>query len=336
MFDLGLMLTLLPPTNRVTMNTRKPLAIEARGLRKAYGDNIVLDGIDIAVPEGSIYSLLGPNGAGKTTTVKILSTLARADAGEAFVNGADLHRDSDGVRKSIGVTGQFAAVDQLLNGTENLHLMGRLHHLGKAETKRRAAELLERLDITDIAKRLPSTYSGGQNRRLDIAMSLMGSPRVIFLDEPTTGLDPRSRRVMWEIIRELVSGGTTIFLTTQYLEEADELADRIAVLDGGKIVAEGTAAELKRLIPGGHISLQLLRIDQLEKAANLLGATAHDTEQLTIQVPGDGSVASLRSLIDLLDHESIEVGELTVHKPDLDDVFLTLTGQARPQKETRR
>ncbi|THV43150.1 ATP-binding cassette domain-containing protein [Glycomyces buryatensis] len=318
------------------MNTRKPLAIEARGLRKAYGDNIVLDGIDIAVPEGSIYSLLGPNGAGKTTTVKILSTLARADAGEAFVNGADLHRDSDGVRKSIGVTGQFAAVDQLLNGTENLHLMGRLHHLGKAETKRRAAELLERLDITDIAKRLPSTYSGGQNRRLDIAMSLMGSPRVIFLDEPTTGLDPRSRRVMWEIIRELVSGGTTIFLTTQYLEEADELADRIAVLDGGKIVAEGTAAELKRLIPGGHISLQLLRIDQLEKAANLLGATAHDTEQLTIQVPGDGSVASLRSLIDLLDHESIEVGELTVHKPDLDDVFLTLTGQARPQKETRR
>ncbi|WP_026922625.1 daunorubicin resistance protein DrrA family ABC transporter ATP-binding protein [Glycomyces arizonensis] len=318
------------------MSTAKPLAIEARGLRKSYGDNTVLDGIDLAVPEGTIFSLLGPNGAGKTTTVNILSTLIGADAGKAFIAGHDTARDADRVRGAIGVTGQFAAVDNLLTGTENLHLMGRLHHLGRKETRRRAAELIEQFDLVDAARRVPSTYSGGMRRRLDIAMSLMGDPRVIFLDEPTTGLDPRSRRTMWTIIRELVAGGVTILLTTQYLDEADQLADRIAVLDGGRIVAEGSADELKRLIPGGHVSLRLNRADQIEKAANALGANATDPEQLTIQVPGDSSVASLRSLIDALDRESIEVADLTVHTPDLDDVFLALTGRPEHTQESTR
>ncbi|WP_026930677.1 daunorubicin resistance protein DrrA family ABC transporter ATP-binding protein [Glycomyces tenuis] len=318
------------------MSTAKPLAIEARGLRKSYGDSTVLDGVDLAVPEGTIFSLLGPNGAGKTTTVNILSTLIGADGGEAFVGGRDVARDADRVREAIGVTGQFAAVDKLLTGAENLHLMGRLHHLGRRETRRRAAELLEQFDLVGAAGRLPSTYSGGMKRRLDLAMSLMGEPRVIFLDEPTTGLDPRTRRTMWTIIRELVAGGVTIFLTTQYLEEADQLADRIAVLDGGRIVAEGSAEELKRLVPGGHVSLRLHRLDQLEKAANLLGATASDPEQLTVQVPGDGSVASLRSLIEALDGESIEVEDLTIRTPDLDDVFLALTGRPEHRKESTR
>ncbi|GAB3992483.1 daunorubicin resistance protein DrrA family ABC transporter ATP-binding protein [Glycomyces albus] len=256
-FDLGLLFTLYPHTNRGAMNASEPPAIEARGLSKAYGEHTVLDGIDIAVPRGSIYALLGPNGAGKTTAVKILSTLIGADRGQARIGGHDVFGDPDRVRTKIGVTGQFAAVDRLLTGRENLHLMGRLHHLPKTETARRAQDLLERFDLVDAAKRVPETYSGGMRRRLDIAMSLMGDPEVIFLDEPTTGLDPRSRRTMWTVIRELVSAGVTIFLTTQYLEEADELADRIAVLDGGRIIAEGTSEELKRLIPGGHVSLRL-------------------------------------------------------------------------------
>ncbi|WP_460496822.1 ATP-binding cassette domain-containing protein [Glycomyces tarimensis] len=318
------------------MTTSKPLAIEARGLRKSYGDKTVLDGIDIAVPEGTVFALLGPNGAGKTTTVNVLSTLIGADAGEARVGGHRLDREPDLVRQAIGVTGQFAAVDNLLNGAENLRLMGRLHHLGRRETRRRAAELLEQFELTEAASRLPSTYSGGMRRRLDLAMSLMGDPRVIFLDEPTTGLDPRSRRTMWTIIRELVAGGVSILLTTQYLEEADQLADRIAVLDGGRIVAEGTSEELKRLIPGGHISLRLHRADQIERAADLLDATGSDPAQLTVQVPGDGSIASLRSLIEALDRESIEVDDLTVHTPDLDDVFLALTGRTENQKEAAR
>ncbi|WP_100449140.1 ATP-binding cassette domain-containing protein [Glycomyces xiaoerkulensis] len=317
------------------MNT-EPLAIEARNLRKSYGDDTVLDGIDIAVPRGGIYALLGPNGAGKTTTVNILSTLIDADGGEARIGGRDVSAEADRVREQIGVTGQFAAIDDLLTGTENLRLMGRLHHLDRSESRSRAERLLEEFDLVDAAARRPSTYSGGMRRRLDLAMSLMGDPRVIFLDEPTTGLDPRSRRTMWTIIRELAAEGVTIFLTTQYLEEADELADRIAVLDGGRIVAEGTADELKRLIPGGHLSLRLNRDDQIEAAAELLGATATDPEQLTVQVPGDGSVDSLRSLIERLDRASIEVDELTVHTPDLDDVFLALTERPENRKESVR
>ncbi len=310
------------------MNAPKPLAIEARNLSKSYGDNAVLGGIDIAVPEGTIFSLLGPNGAGKTTTVNILTTLIPANGGESFVRGHSVADDADEVRKAIGVTGQFAAVDTLMTGRENLQLMGRLHHLGKRETKRRTEEMLERFDLVEAAKRVPSTYSGGMKRRLDIAMCLMGDPKVIFLDEPTTGLDPGGRRTVWSSIRELVQGGTTIFLTTQYLEEADELADRIAVLDGGKLVAEGTPEELKRLVPGGHIKLRLQRADQVERTVRVLNASGSDGDKLQVLVPSDGSVQSLRKVLDTLDREGVDVDELTVHTPDLDDVFLSLTGHS--------
>jgi ABC-2 type transport system ATP-binding protein len=308
------------------MTTQKPMAIEARNLTKSYGEKAVLGGVDISVPEGTIFSLLGPNGAGKTTTVNILTTLIPASGGDAFVLGNHVSGDADAVRKSIGVTGQFAAVDGLLTGRENLLLMGRLHHLGKRETKRRTEELLERFDLMDAAKRPPATYSGGMKRRLDIAMCLMGDPRVIFLDEPTTGLDPAGRRTVWSIIRELVKSGTTIFLTTQYLEEADELSDRIAVLDGGRIVAEGTPEQLKRLVPGGHVKLRLLRGDQVERTVRALAASVSDTDPLTVLVASDGSIDSLRRILDAVDREGIEVDELTVHTPDLDDVFLSLTG----------
>jgi len=304
-------------------------AIRATGLRKSYGDKVVLDGIDLDVAEGTVFALLGPNGAGKTTTVQILSTLIGADAGDASIDGHDLVGAPDAVRAAIGVTGQFSAVDSLLTGEENLRLMADLHHLPKAEGRRRVADLLERFDIVDAARQPVVTYSGGMRRRLDLAMGLLGDPRLIFLDEPTTGLDPRSRRGMWEIVRELVAGGVTIFLTTQYLEEADQLADRVALLDHGRIVAEGTPEELKRTIPGGHISLRFPDAHHLDKAARLLDTSGlrRDDEALTLQVPGDGSVDALRALLDRLAHASVEVAELAIHNPDLDDVFLTLTGR---------
>jgi ABC-2 type transport system ATP-binding protein len=248
------------------------LAIAANGLRKSYGDKVVLDGLDLAVPEGTVFSLLGPNGAGKTTAVKILSTLISPDpaSGEIRVGGHDLAADPQAVRAAIGVTGQFSAVDGLITGEENMLLMADLHHLPKRDGRRTAAELLGRFDLTDAAKKPASTYSGGMKRRLDLAMTLVGNPRIIFLDEPTTGLDPRSRHNMWQIIRELISGGVTVFLTTQYLDEADELADRIAVLHGGKLVAEGTAEELKRLVPGGHVQLRFEDPAAYERAASAL------------------------------------------------------------------
>ncbi|OKJ88095.1 ATP-binding cassette domain-containing protein [Streptomyces sp. TSRI0107] len=302
------------------------LAIAANGLRKSYGDKTVLDGIDLAVPEGTIFSLLGPNGAGKTTAVKILSTLITADGGELRVGGHDLAADPQAVRAAIGVTGQFSAVDGLITGEENMLLMADLHHLSKREGRQVAAELLERFDLTDAAKKPASTYSGGMKRRLDIAMTLVGSPRIIFLDEPTTGLDPRSRHNMWQIIRELVTGGTTVFLTTQYLEEADELADRIAVLNDGKIAAEGTADELKRIVPGGHVRLRFTDPTAYHHAAAALREASRDDDSLALQLPSDGSQRELRSILDWLDSAGIEADELTVHTPDLDDVFFALTG----------
>ncbi|HET6819599.1 MAG TPA: ATP-binding cassette domain-containing protein [Candidatus Limnocylindria bacterium] len=305
------------------------LAIRAAGLRKSFGDQVVLDGIDLEVREGTVFSLLGPNGAGKTTTVHILSTLIGADAGEVAVAGHDLAREPDAIRAAIGVTGQFSAVDKLLTGEENLLLMADLNHLPRSEGCRRAAELLERFELTEAAKKLPPTYSGGMLRRLDLAMTLVGDPRVVFLDEPTTGLDPRSRRTMWEIIRELVAGGATILLTTQYLEEADELADQVALLDHGRLIAEGTPEELKRLVGGGHVRLQVADATTLNHTAKALGVAARQEEALALQVPSDGSVRSLRALLDRLDREGIEPVELSVHTPDLDDVFLALTGHAK-------
>ncbi|MGX7827512.1 ATP-binding cassette domain-containing protein [Actinokineospora sp. 24-640] len=306
--------------------TNQP-AIAVRGLRKSFGDKVVLDGIDLTVPRGTVFSLLGANGAGKTTTVKILSTLIDASGGRAEVAGHDVAADPDSVRAAIGVTGQFSAVDNLLTGEENLRLMADLNHLSTKDGKRTVAGLLERFDLTEAARKPASTYSGGMRRRLDLAMTLVGNPQVIFLDEPTTGLDPRSRRGMWQIVRDLVAGGVTIFLTTQYLDEADELADRIAVLEGGRLVAEGTPEELKRRIPGGHVRLQFTEPDGFLTAQRILGRDAHrDGDALVLRVPNDGSLRSLKALLDRLDRESIEVDGLSVHTPDLDDVFLALTG----------
>jgi ABC-2 type transport system ATP-binding protein len=314
-------------------------AIVTTGLRKSYGDHLVLDGVDLDVAEGTIFALLGPNGAGKTTIVHILSTLIGADAGVLRVAGHDAAREPDAVRAAIGVTGQFSAVDNLLTGEENLILMADLHHLGRLEGRRRASDLLERFDLVEAAKRPAATYSGGMRRRLDLAMGLVGDPRVVFLDEPTSGLDPRSRRTTWQIIRDLVAGGVTVFLTTQYLEEADQLADRIAVLDHGKLVAEGTADELKRLVPGGHIRLQFADASELEAAARALGEPeppTRDDDELTLQLPSDGSVRSLQAVLDRLDAESIEIDELSVHTPDLDDVLLALTDHPDREEATVR
>ncbi|WP_329440852.1 ATP-binding cassette domain-containing protein [Streptomyces sp. NBC_01426] len=302
-----------------------PAAVSAAGLRKSYGDKIVLDGIDLHIPAGSVFALLGPNGAGKTTTVQILSTLITADGGQARVGGHDLTTDPQAVRAAIGVTGQFSAVDGLITGEENMLLMADLHHLPQREGRRVAAELLERFDLTEAAKKPASTYSGGMKRRLDLAMTLVGNPRIIFLDEPTTGLDPRSRHNMWNIIRDLVTGGVTVFLTTQYLEEADQLADRIAVLNDGRIAAEGTAAELKRLVPGGHVRLRFSDPAAYRSATSALREATRDDEALALQIPSDGSQRELRAILDLLDSAGIDADELTVHTPDLDDVFFALT-----------
>ncbi|WP_328718464.1 ATP-binding cassette domain-containing protein [Streptomyces sp. NBC_00247] len=317
------------PTSNQRDGRPSPAAVSAVGLRKSYGDKTVLDGIDLAVPAGSVFALLGPNGAGKTTVVKILSTLITPDAGQAQVAGHDLAAAPQAVRAAIGVTGQFSAVDGLITGEENMLLMADLHHLPTTEGKRVAAGLLERFDLTDAAKKPASTYSGGMKRRLDIAMTLVGDPRIIFLDEPTTGLDPRSRHTMWGIIRELVTGGTTVFLTTQYLDEADELADRIAVLHDGRIAAEGTADELKRLVPGGHVRLRFTDPAPYREAATALPDAARDDDALTLQILSDGSQRELRTILDRLDTAGVEADELTVHTPDLDDVFFALTDTTR-------
>ncbi|MGD6740963.1 ATP-binding cassette domain-containing protein [Streptomyces sp. BH106] len=322
-----------------TTTTPPPLAIAAKGLRKTYGDKTVLDGVDLAVPAGSVFSLLGPNGAGKTTAVKILSTLVTADAGELSVGGQDLAADPQAVRAVIGVTGQFSAVDGLITGEENMHLMADLHHLPRREGRRLAAGLLDRFDLTEAAKRPASTYSGGMTRRLDIAMTLVGSPRILFLDEPTTGLDPRSRHTMWRMIRDLVTDGVTVFLTTQYLDEADELADRIAVLSEGRIAATGSAEELKRLVPGGHVRLRFTDPAGYRAAVAVLRDVTTDDDALTVRIPSDGTQRELRSVLDWLDAAGVEADELSVHTPDLDDVFFALTGGAertsRPEEALR-
>ncbi len=304
------------------------MAIEASGLRKAYHDKVVLDGVDLSVRAGSVFSLLGPNGAGKTTTVNILTTLLKADGGTARVAGFDVAAETRAVRSAIGVTGQFASVDDLLTGEENLRLMADLQHLGRKEGSRVVAGLLERFDLVEAGAKMVSTYSGGMRRKLDLAMTLVGRPRIIFLDEPTTGLDPRSRRTMWTVVRELVADGMTIFLTTQYLDEADQLADRIAVLDQGKLVAEGTSDELKRQIPGSHVRLRFGDAAQLDAAARVLTGSTPDPESLALRVPSDGGVKSVRFVLDRLDEYAIDVEEFSVHMPDLDDVFLSLTGRS--------
>ncbi|GHD93156.1 ATP-binding cassette domain-containing protein [Streptomyces naganishii] len=318
-----------------------PAAVSAIGLRKSYGGKTVLDGIDLRIPAGSVFALLGPNGAGKTTTVQILSTLIAADGGHAQVAGHDIHTAAAGVRAAIGVTGQFAALDDLLTAEENLLLMADLLSLGKRQGRSRTAELLERFGIADAAHQRAATFSGGMRRRLDIAMTLVGDPRVIFLDEPTTGLDPRSRRTMWDTVRSLVAGGTTVFLTTQYLEEADQLADRIAVLDGGRIVAEGTADELKAQIPGSHVRVRFTDAAEYERAVGAFPGAARDDDGLALRVAGDGGLDALRTLLDRLDAAGIRAAGLSVHTPDLDDVFLALTGRDAGEapldaKETRR
>jgi ABC-2 type transport system ATP-binding protein len=308
-------------------------AIVVSGLRKAFGDKVVLDGIDLEVPSGSVFSLLGPNGAGKTTTVNVLTTLMKADAGTVRVAGHDVGTGTRAVRAAIGVTGQFAAVDELLTGRENLQLMADLKRV--RDGGRLVTELLERFDLAESAQKLASTYSGGMRRKLDLAMTLVGDPRIIFLDEPTTGLDPRSRRTMWDIVRDLVAGGVTVFLTTQYLAEADQLADRIAVLDQGRLVAHGTPAELKRQVPGSHVRLRFTDARELDEAARALPGATPDPERLTLRVPGDGATRSLRALLDRLDEHALTAEELSVHTPDLDDVFLALTGRTSTEVNAR-
>ena len=296
--------------------------IEARGIGKAYGRVGVLHGVDLSVPAGSVFALLGPNGAGKTTMVRILATLVAPDAGEATVAGHDVVRDARRVRRAISLTGQYAAVDELLTAEENLLMMGRLQHLPRAESRRRAAELLERFELTGAARRRVRTFSGGMRRKLDLAASLIGRPEVLFLDEPTTGLDPRSRREMWAVIGELVGTGVTVFLTTQYLEEADRLADRVAVLDGGRVVATGTPDELKRGVGAEQVEMELA--DPVA-AVRVLGDAVVRTDPRSVRVATDGSADDVRRVLDRLAAAGVGVDRIALHRPSLDDVFLTLT-----------
>ena len=309
------------------MTSISPPAISATGLRKSYGDKVVLDSVDLHVPGGGVFALLGPNGAGKTTIVNILSTLIPADGGRVHVFGHDLAHEPGAVRAAIGLTGQFSAIDEVFTGRENLQLMADLHHLGRDEGRKRVAELLERFELGDAAGKPARTYSGGMRRRLDLAMTLIGRPRLVFLDEPTSGLDPRSRRGLWQFVRELVADGVTIFLTTQYMDEADELADRIMVLDRGTVVAEGSPDELKRRLPGGHVQLEFASAADLDAAATHLDGVIRDDEGLVLRVPGDASLPTLRRLLDQLGAAAVDVTSWSVHQPDLDDVFLSLTGQ---------
>lgn len=304
-------------------------AIEASNLTKSYGANQVLRGINIKVERGTMLALLGPNGAGKTTTVRILSTLLPFDGGEVVVEGHSVKTESDQVRQVIGLTGQSAAVDELLTGRENLVMMGRLYRLTQSSAKARAQELLEEFDLVAAAERPAKTYSGGMRRRLDLAVSLIATPPIIFLDEPTTGLDPRSRIAMWEIIKRLMANGTTILLTTQYLEEADQLADQIVVIDGGKVIAEGTAAELKAKVGRDRLELVFHDAAGLRRAVRALDGDIADTndKESSLTLVIDDVNLDVKAALTVLEHEKIPLASLAVHKPTLDDVFLSLTGK---------
>lgn len=311
-------------------------AVEATGLEKSYGTVKVLTGVDLRVTRGSVFALLGPNGAGKTTIVRILSTLLRADAGRARVAGFDVVGDRRQVRRSISLTGQYAALDELQTGQENLRMMGRLSGLGGAQARNRARELLERFDLLEEGRRRVATYSGGMRRRLDLAASLVAHPSVIFLDEPTSGLDVRSRQTMWQVITGLAESGVTVFLTTQYLEEADRLADRIAVLDGGRVVAEGAPAQLKHKIADHRLDLVLTDASAFGDIARHLGRrlVQSDPGNLTISVATDGSAAHVRAMLDEIDPRRAAVQKFAVHSATLDDVFLALTGHATGHIDT--
>jgi ABC-2 type transport system ATP-binding protein len=302
------------------------IAIRTHGITKHYGGIPVLNGIEMAVPAGSVFALLGPNGAGKTTLVRILATLARPQAGEASVAGHDLLREAAKVRADISLTGQYAAIDDLLTGEENLVLAGRLRRLNRNRARRRADELLERFDL-DAGRRVVKTYSGGMRRRLDLAMSLVTSPPVIFLDEPTTGLDPRSRKQMWETVRELAADGSTIFLTTQYLEEADQLADHIMMIDHGVTAAEGTPDELKWQLASERVELLFADGESYARAATDLGEAMveRDPEHRSLTVATDGSATEIRELLDRMAKLDVSVDKVALHKPTLDDVFLSVT-----------
>jgi ABC-2 type transport system ATP-binding protein len=303
------------------------MAIEASGLAKSYRDLRVLDGVDLNIPRGSVFALLGPNGAGKTTAVRILATLTEADAGRARVAGFDVRRERSAVRRRISLTGQFAALDDAQTGEENLRMMGRLARLSRAEARQRATELIQRFDLTAAARRRAGTYSGGMRRRLDIAASLVGRPSVIFLDEPSTGLDPQSRLTMWQVIEGLAAEGVTVFLTTQYLEEAERLAETIAVLDGGRIIAQGTAAELKQRVAAQRLDLTAASEAAYDDLTRHFGGRAihRDHASLTLGVPTDGSAAEIRALLDTADPGRTLVASFAVQTASLDDVFLILT-----------
>jgi ABC-2 type transport system ATP-binding protein len=306
-------------------------AIEASGLVKSYRDVRVLSGVDLRVPRGRVFALLGPNGAGKTTIVRILATLTEADAGQARVAGFDVRRDRSAVRRRISLTGQFAALDEAQTGEENLRMMGRLARLSRAAARQRAAELIEQFELTAAGRRRVGTYSGGMRRRLDIAASLVGQPSVIFLDEPSTGLDPQSRLTMWQVIAGLAASGVTVFLTTQYLEEAERLAETIAVLDGGRLIAEGTATELKRRIAAQRLDMTCADVTAFDQVSRHFGERAvHlDPARLTVGVPTEGSAAQVRALLDAADPGRVLIADFAVRGATLDDVFLTLTGHAK-------
>lgn len=308
-------------------------AIEVTGLSKSFKKLEVLKDINLTVKRGSVLGLLGPNGAGKTTTVRILSTLLKPDSGTVLVNGHDVLKDPDAVRASIGLTGQYAAVDEYLTARENLVMMGRLYHLSKQQATERAKMLLKDFDLEDAADRAAKTYSGGMKRRLDLALSLVATPPILFLDEPTTGLDPRSRLAVWDIVSQLKNSGTTILLTTQYLEEADKLADRVAVIDHGKVIAEGTADELKNKVGKERLEIAIAADSDFAKAVSLItgeGKQVQDEEK-TISIATGGTVQEIKRVLDSLDAAHINIDSLNLHKPTLDDVFLQLTGKETAQ-----